>query len=157
VATGVDEVVRSRHGRPEARRRPPPRERPRPPRPAACASARQHWYIALDALEEFAQSYTRPTRGREWLRPEAARPVLEALSEHEGATVGQLAELVDRPAAQSSAGCRCWIRKAWSSGSGAEGLETPTAASSPKTGGRSVEEGRSRRGRRHEALTRTVQ
>ncbi len=57
----------------------------------------QRWYIAADALEEFAQSYTRPTRGREPLRPEMARPVLEALYEHQGATVGELAELVGRP------------------------------------------------------------
>jgi hypothetical protein len=57
----------------------------------------QRWYIPADALEEFAQSYTRPTRGREPLRPEMARPVLEALHDHPGATVGELAELVGRP------------------------------------------------------------
>jgi excisionase family DNA binding protein len=57
----------------------------------------QRWYVAADALEEFAQSYTRPSRGREPLRPEAARPVLEALVERPGATVGELAELAGRP------------------------------------------------------------
>lgn len=57
----------------------------------------QRWYVAAAALEEFAQHYKRPTRGREPLRPETARPVLDALLACDGATVAQLAELVCRP------------------------------------------------------------
>jgi excisionase family DNA binding protein len=57
----------------------------------------QRWYVTAEALEEFARHYTRPSRGRERLQPEMARPVVEAVADHPGATVGELAELVGRP------------------------------------------------------------
>ncbi len=58
----------------------------------------QRWLIDEDDFERFATTYQPdPKRGREPLRPEAARPVLEALCDHDGATVGELAEVIGRP------------------------------------------------------------
>jgi DNA-binding MarR family transcriptional regulator len=58
----------------------------------------QRWVIDEEEFARFAASYQPDkNRGREPLRPEAARPVLEALHDHQGATVGELAQLVGRP------------------------------------------------------------
>ena len=58
----------------------------------------QRWIIATADLERFAATYSADhRRGPDRLRPEITLPVIKALQEHPGATVQQLAQLVQRP------------------------------------------------------------
>ncbi len=58
----------------------------------------QRWFITVDDLERFAATRSGDSRrGPQRLRPENALPVLEALHDHPGATVQELADLIQRP------------------------------------------------------------